>query len=129
MNNEDENLKDYDKKIYTFTPLELTRLLPWDTQIQLGAVAEKVLSGILRTDCLKRVGVKNSPDVKVEYDFITGQFFAYIPKIFCSKCTMRKASYTYENKPYCEDCAKVIRQELDAKKEEPAPKKGKNKKE
>ena len=116
--------KNYDKKIYSFTTMEISKLMPWDMQIQLGAIAEKVLSGILRTECLKRVGVKNSPDVKVEYDFVTGQFFAYVPKIWCSDCKNRKAEFTYENKPYCTDCAKIIKSKMVGK--EPV-KKGKKK--
>jgi hypothetical protein len=120
----EEDLKNYDKKIYGFTQLELSKLMPWDTQIQIGAIAEKVLAGILRTECLKRVGVKNSPDTKVEYDFVTGNFTAYVPKIWCSQCKNRMAEFTYENKPYCTDCAKLLRKEMDKK--EPV-KKGKKK--
>lgn len=120
----EEDLKSYDKKIYSFTQAELAKLMPWDVQIQLGAIAEKVLAGILRTECLKRVAIKNSPDTKVEYDFVTGQFSAYVPKIWCSKCGNRKAEFTYENKPYCIDCAKVIKQKIVDK--EPV-KKGKKK--
>lgn len=118
--------KNYDKKIYSFTTMEISKLMPWDMQIQLGAIAEKVLSGILRTECLKRVGVKNSPDVKVEYDFVTGQFFAYVPKIWCSKCNNRMAEFTYENKPYCKDCATTLKQQLAETKPE-EKKKGKKK--
>ncbi len=116
--------KNYDKKIFSFTTQEISKLMPWDVQIQLGAIAEKVLAGILRAECLKRVGVKNSPDVNVEYDFVTNQFFAYVPKIWCSKCNNRRAEFTYENKPYCVDCAKLIKQEITKK--EPI-KKGKKK--
>lgn len=115
MSNEEE-LKGYDKKIYSFTPQEIAKLMAWDTQIQLGAVAETVLAGILRTECLKRVGVKESRDVKVDYDFVSNQFTAYIPKIWCSTHNDRKAEFSYENKPYCLECAEGIKKQLAEKK-------------
>lgn len=123
----DENeLKNYDKKIFSFTQLELSKLMPWDTQIQIGAIAEKVLAGILRTECLKRVGVKNSPDTKVEYDFVTGNFTAYVPKIWCSRCKEKMAEFSYENKPYCKECATALKKRLATKPPE-EKKKGKKK--
>lgn len=107
--------KNYQKSIFSFTPQEIAKLTPWDMQIQLGAIAEKVLAGILRTECLKRVGIKNSPDVGVEYDFVTGQLVAYIPKIWCSACKNRRAEFEYSKSAYCKDCAEVLKQQLQEK--------------
>lgn len=120
---EEEDIKNYDKKIYSFTQQELSKLMPWDMQIQLGAIAEKVLAGILRTECLKRVGVKNSPDINVDYDFVTGQFTTYSPKIWCSACKNKRAEFTYEDKPFCKDCAQTLKQQLEKKPEEKPKKK------
>lgn len=121
---DEERLKSYDKKIYSFTPAEIAKLMAWDTQVQLGAIAEKVLAGILRTECLKRVGVKESKDVEVEYDFITNQFTAYVPKIWCVNHANRKAEFSYQEKPYCNECAASLKQQM--VKKEPV-KKGKKK--
>ena len=121
MNNHDP--KEYQKAIYTFKPQELSKLTPWDAQIQLGLIAEKVLAGILRSECLKRVGVKNSPDTHVEYDMLTEQFTVYVPKIWCSVCTNRKAEFEHAGKPYCEDCVELLKEQL--KTQEKPLKKGK----
>ena len=126
---DEKELKDYDKKIYNFTSTEVSKLMPWDMQIQIGVIAEKVLAGILRTECLKRVGVKNSPDTRVEYDFVTSQFVAYVPKIWCSECKNRKAEFTYNNLPYCTDCATVLKKKLVEQQKPVEVKKGKKKSE
>lgn len=127
--NEEFDPKTYQKSIFTFKPSELAKLTPWDAQIQLGAIAQKVLAGMLRQECLKRVGVKNSPDTKVEYDLVNEQFIAYIPKIWCSDCTIRMGTFEYNKQPYCGDCAEKLRQKMAATPppSEPTPKKGKKK--
>lgn len=106
--------KDYDKKIFSFRPQEVSKLTPWDMQIQLGAIAEKVLAGILRLECLKRVGLKNSPDIGVEYDFTTEQFVAYVPKTWCSACKNKRAEFSYKETVYCKDCIEVLKQQMAA---------------
>lgn len=116
------NPKDYQKTIYTFKPNELAKLMPWDAQVQLGAVAERVLAGMLRSECLKRVGVKQSPDVGVDYNMITEQFTVYVPKIWCSACQNKRAEFEYSGKPYCKNCAEVLKEQL-TKQPPPIPKK------
>lgn len=122
------NPKDYQKTIYTFKPSELAKLMPWDMQIQLGTVAERVLAGLLRSECLKRVGVKQSPDVGVDYNMIAEQFTVYVPKVWCSACQNKRAEFEHLKKPYCKDCAGVLKEQLE--KQPPIPKKkvGKKKK-
>lgn len=117
------NPKDYQKTIYTFKPNELAKLMPWDAQIQLGAVAERVLAGLLRGECLKRVGVKQSPDVGVDYNMITEQFTVYVPKIWCDACKNKRAEFEYSGKPYCKNCAEVLKEQL----QKAAPPKAKKK--
>lgn len=114
--------KNYQKTIYSFKPQELAKLTPWDMQIQLGAIAEKVLAGILRGECLKRIGVKQSPDVGIEYDMVQEQFIVYVPKIWCSACKNRRAEFEYTNKPYCKACADLIKQQLETAKAKIEPK-------
>lgn len=107
--------KDYSKTVYSFKPQEIAKLAPWDAQVQLGNVAQNVLSNILSKECLKRVGVKNSKDTAIRYDIHTEQFFVYQPRIWCSLCTTRKAEYSVKDKVYCGDCIEILKAQ--AKKE------------
>ena len=53
--NEEFDPKTYQKSIFTFKPSELAKLTPWDAQIQLGAIAQKVflfLVDLLFLKCL-----------------------------------------------------------------------------
>jgi hypothetical protein len=118
--NDQYDKKDYDKQIFSFRPQEIAKLAPWDAQIQMGAVAEKVLAGILRGEMLKRVGVKPSIDVGVEYDIISEKFSVYIPKVWCGACKNRRAEFSYANKFYCKDCAELIKQQISQKAEKAA---------
>lgn len=104
--------KDYDKKIFTFRPQEVSKLAPWDAQIQIGAIAQNVLSGILRGEVLKRVGVKPSIDVGVEYDILEEKLVAYVPKLWCSACKNRRAEFSYANQLYCADCAETLKKQV-----------------
>lgn len=126
--NEKYDKKDYNKQIYSFSTNEVARLTPWDVQIQLGSIAQNVLSGILRGECLKRVGVKPSVDVGVEYNIQTGKFVVYVPKLWCSACTNRKASFSYSNKVYCSDCAKTLKKQVKAQADKAAEEKPDKKK-
>jgi hypothetical protein len=128
MDNEKYDSKVYNKTIYSFKPNELAKLMPWDTQVQLGAVAERVLAGLLRSECLKRVGIKQSPDVNVEYDMVKEQFTVYVPRVWCSACKNRRAEFEYNNQPFCKECAQTLKQQLESKKEEPKTEKKTRKK-
>lgn len=104
--------KDYDKKIFSFRPQEVSKLAPWDAQVQIGGIAQNVLSGILRSEVLKRVGVKASIDVGVEYDIHDEKFIAYVPKLWCSACKNRRAEFSYSSKLYCADCAETLKKQV-----------------
>lgn len=107
--NKQYNEEDFSKTIYSFNAVELSRLAPWDAQIQLGHVAEGVLTNIIRNDCLKRVGGKNSPDTGIRYDMQTGQFFIYQPRVWCSMCENRRAEFSYKEKVYCKSCVETLK--------------------
>lgn len=104
--------KDYQKSIYTFKAQEIAQLSPWVAQMEMAKVAETLISNILREVCLKRVGVKDSIDVKVNYNIVEEQFVVYVPKIWCSKCGNRKAEFTHADKPYCKNCAEDLKKQL-----------------
>lgn len=112
--------KDYNKQIFTFKPQEISKLAPWDAQVQIGAIAQNVLSGILRGEVLKRCGIKASKDVGVEYDIMEEQFVAYVPKLWCSACKNRRAEFSYTNKLYCADCAELIKKQVSQQAEKAA---------
>lgn len=109
------NEKDFAKTTFSFTPSEIAKLAPWDSQIQIGQFASIALTGVIRRDCLKRVGVKDSTDTGIRYDISTGQFFVYQPRIWCSQCNNKRAEFSYNNsynnKVYCGGCIEILKQQ------------------
>lgn len=116
------NANNYTKTIYSFTASELARLAPWDTQIQLARFAEIALTGVIRNDCLKRVGAKNIVDSGIRYDINTGQFIVYQPKVLCSMCKNRKAEFSYQDRVFCQSCADTLKKTVPQAAKEPEKK-------
>lgn len=75
----------------------------------MAQVAQNVISSIISNDCLKRVGVKPSPDNGLRFDMSTGQFFVYSPRVWCQLCNNRKAEFSYNNQVYCTSCIETMK--------------------
>lgn len=106
------NPNEYTKTIYSFTASELARLAPWDAQVQTARFSEIALTGIIRNDCLKRVGAKNIPDSGIRYDINTGQFIVYQPKVLCSMCKNKKAEFSYKDMVLCQGCVDTLKKTM-----------------
>lgn len=103
------NEKDFQKTIYTFKAQEIAKLAPWDADIQKAEIAKQVITSIIRNECFKRVGAKNSPDIGIKYDVINEQFTLFIPRNWCSMCQNRRAEYSVQNKIYCTSCVEILK--------------------
>lgn len=101
--------KDFQKTLYTFKSQEIAKLAPWDADVQKGEIAKQVIISIITNECFKRVGVKKSPDVGIQYDVINEQFTLFIPRHWCSMCQNRKAEYSVANKLYCTSCLEILK--------------------
>jgi len=102
--------KDFAKTIYSFKAQEIAKLAPWDADVQKGLIAEKVITSIIRNECFKRVGAKNSPDIGIKYDIIDEKFILFAPRIWCSECGNKRAEYSVGNVVYCKTCLEVLRE-------------------
>ena len=100
--------KEYTKRVYSFTQEEKGKLQSLNTIVQIGQIAQVMINQFIQNSCLKRVEVKNSPDIGVLYDIPTGNFFVFTPKEWCSQCGVRKAEYQYKGKRYCKDCLTLL---------------------
>lgn len=126
MENKDKESEDYQKNIYSFSSSELAGIAPWDAQVQMGIIAQRVIESIIRTYALKRVGVKDSPDLKLEYDTLGNKLTVLSPKVWCSMCKNRKAAFSYNNQVYCADCIEKLKSQMAIKtKEKPKEEKKK----
>ena len=110
--------------IFNFNNTELSVLCPWDTQVQLGIVAQRIILSVLKNGLFKRVGVRLTEDTKYEYDTLTGQIIIYQPKHICNNCNNKMAKFSYNKREYCEGCIKLLKDQLA---EQQAPKKSKQK--
>jgi hypothetical protein len=106
-------IKDYKKLTFSLSKEEQYRLTTLDTIAQQGKLAEIMLNNLLNQTCLPRVGVKGSPDVGIEYDLASGNFYAYVPRLLCDMCHARKAVYSIpaegdKKQNLCENCMKIV---------------------
>ena len=109
-------LKDYNKLQYVFTAEELRVIGAFYPDEMRGENAKQAISNFLAKQCLPRVGVQDSPDNGVSYDYIGGRFVLYVPKKLCAQCKKRKATLEYEKKAYCGDCYNLVKTVADGKK-------------
>ena len=109
-------LKDYNKLMYAFTAEELRMIAGFVNDEMRGDSAKQAISNILAKVCLPRVGVEDSPDNGVSYDYIGGRFVLFVPKNLCAQCKKRKALYEFKGKKYCEDCYNLVKTVDDGKK-------------
>lgn len=72
--------KDWSKATYSFTLEEKNKLLSLDTISQIGQVAQIMISNLIQSQCLARVGINNDPETRVIYDIPSGQFCIYTPR-------------------------------------------------
>lgn len=101
--------KEFTKKTYTFTQSEIRELGFYDNTAKLGQLAQVMLGKLIAGEPLKRVGVKDSPDVGILYDMNKGEFYVYEPKFWCSMCKNKKASFQYNNLNYCPVCIEILK--------------------
>lgn len=101
--------KDYQKTLYTFKSQEIAKLSPWDADVQKGEIAKQVILNIITDECFKRVGIRKSPDVGIQYDVIAEQFTLFIPRHWCSLCQNKRAEYSVMNKIYCANCLEILK--------------------
>ena len=101
--------KEYNKKTFTFSAGELRELASLDSITKMGQLAQVMVSRMVSGAPLKRVGIKDSPDVGILYDLEKGEFYVYEPKFWCSACHNKKAEFQYENKPYCPACLEILK--------------------
>ena len=102
-------VNEYAKKTFTFTPGELRELGPLDSITKMGQLAQVMISNMVAGTPLKRVGIRNSPDVGLLYDINKGEFYVYEPKFWCSICNNKKAEFSYNNKAYCPKCFEILK--------------------
>ena len=114
---------DYVKSIFSFSNNEMSLITPWDVQVQIGLVAQKMLDIIINTVVAKRVGIKIIKDTGVEFNTQEGKLYIWQPKNICSTCRDRKAEFSYAKALYCKNCIELLKQQIAAK----APVKTKNK--
>jgi hypothetical protein len=110
---------EYNKKIFTFTPGELREICSFDAVVKMGDMAKILISNYLNAVSLKRVGVKNSPDIGIIYNIEAGTFDVYEPKYWCVTCKNKKATTIYQDKTYCQTCMDAMKAEatkIEAKK-------------
>ena len=100
-------VKDYTRMTFAFDGQELRKLTSLDTINQMGQMAQMMISQVLQSECMPRVGAKNSKDVGVVYDIPKGQFVVFTPRVWCSACKIRKAIKEYKGEYFCEDCLKA----------------------
>lgn len=86
--------KDYNQKIFSFNMTELASLSPWDRDVQIGGIAERVIIGFIQGTVLKRLGLKQSVDIGINYSIQENKLYIYEPKVWCSLCTHKKAEYS-----------------------------------
>src|SRR5260370_41471603 len=106
--------KDFDKKQYNFTNEEYASLMVHQTILTMGQYAGDLISKMINTLCLPRVGQKGGKDVQVIYDTGEKTFTVYIPKNMCDLCKDNISAYEYINKKYCEACFSLIKMKEEA---------------
>ena len=110
MNNQfPEN--EYKRTTFSFTAGELREVCGFDTAVKIGDMAKILISNYINATALKRIGVRNSPDVGIQYNIEKGTFDVYEPKNWCSKCQTAKATFKYLEKPYCQTCIEILKKE------------------
>jgi hypothetical protein len=102
--------KDFAKTIYSFKAQEIAKLAPWDADVQKGRIGETVIASIIRNECFKRIGVKQSIDIGIKYDILDEKFILFVPRVWCSSCGNRKAEYSVGNTVYCKACLDILRE-------------------
>lgn len=100
--------KEYNKTIFVFTAEELRKLASLESIAQMGQIATVMINNIVQGECLPRVGIKDSPDIGVLYNIPSGQFYTYVPKFWCMRCKIRKATFEYKGISYCQSCVSII---------------------
>lgn len=118
---DEQFLKDYTKKVFAFNSEELKEIQPMEevtklinTLILVGGMAQRAKDNYVGSTVMKRLGIKISPDVKMNYLLEENRIVVYEPKVWCSVCGVRKAEYENKAKQqfYCESCAEKAKQEL-----------------
>ena len=100
---------EFTKREFTFTVQEERELQKWDAVRQ---QAQTISDAVVTGECLTRVGTKASIDTHAVYSVNDGKFVVWVPKYWCSMCDKKKASVTYKDKNYCEECAEVLKMNL-----------------
>ena len=86
--------KDYSKREYTFSSIEKRRLMQQET---IKILADEAMNDILNLNCLPRVGVEPSNEVRVLYDMTIGRFVVWIPKKTGKKPSIEGTSESVES--------------------------------
>lgn len=110
---------EYNKREFTFTVQEERELQKWDAIRQ---NAQSVSDAIVTGECLTRVGTKASADTHAVYSVNDGKFVVWVPKYWCSMCDKRKASVTYKDKQFCDECIEIVKMNLAIAQAEEKPK-------
>ena len=109
--------KEYKKSIFSFTSGELREISGFDTVIKMGDMAKILITNYINGVTLKRLGVRNSPDIGLQYNIEKGTLDIYEPKFWCTKCNIKKATFSYLDKAYCEACFEILKAEAAKKKQ------------
>jgi hypothetical protein len=110
---------EFTKREFSFTQQEERELQKWEAVRQ---NAMTVSDAIVTGECLTRVGTKATVDTHAVYSVADGKFVVWVPKFWCSMCDKRKASVTYKEKPFCEECIQVIKMQAAIAQAEEKPK-------
>ncbi len=98
---------DFTKGVFSFSKDEQMRVISLESTIQLGEMAKLMLNNFIQSNCLPRVNLKNSPDVGILYDSAKGTFTVWSPRVWCSKCNVRRAVKELKGSVYCLNCLPV----------------------
>ncbi len=119
-------LKDYNKKIFTFSAQELVELQPLEdatkfvqTLLTLGQIAQRAKDNYVGGQVLDRLGIKKSQDSKFNYDLDNNKVIVYEPRLWCSMCDVKRAEFKYQEKIFCKDDIEKIKKEISEKVEVP----------
>lgn len=111
---------------YSFSNSELRQISSLNTMVEMGQLAQVMISNVIGNTTLKRVGVKNSSDIGLQYNAETGEIYVKVPKFWCSLCQNKKAEFKFMDKVYCPTCIDAVKQQqVDKKVEEIKPRKKK----
>lgn len=116
---------DYTRTIWSFTNNEIAHITPWDTQAQIGIVAQNLINSILRTVVCKRLGIAPLTETGFEYDTQEGKLYIYQPKFVCSLCRAKKAEFKVQDKLYCAGCVELLKKQAQQEQDNQKQNKGK----